>query len=216
MIRILKRVGCIFFLALSVHGFADLKSCCFKKQTNQIASEPNKFQPLLEIRGGYFFFSASKMRKIYNKGGGAVGLSGSCPVWKWLQIYGSAEYMERHGKSLGGHQKAKIWEVPISLGLKPVISICQKVQFYLTLGPRYFFVHTHANSSYVNKTLNRNGLGGFANMGFNFFPCRHLLLDVFGEYSYKRIHFHPSKHNTYGQAVQIGGFTFGAGIGYAF
>jgi hypothetical protein len=64
--------------------------------------------------------------------------------------------------------------------------------------------------------MSQNGLGGFVNMGFNFFPCRHLLVDVFGEYSYNRMHFHSSKTNSYGESAQVGGFAFGAGLGYAF
>src|SRR5688572_19839282 len=176
----------------------------------------NVVHPTLEVKGAYFFFSDSKMRKIFNHGGGDVQLSASYPIWKWLQIYGSVEYMQRHGKSLSDHQKTSIWEIPLSLGLKPVIKISPTTHYYITLGPRYFFVHTHANSSFVDKTYNENGCGGFANMGFNFFPYRHLLVDVFAEYSYKRMHFHSHKQNTYGQTVQIGGFAFGAGLGYAF
>jgi hypothetical protein len=64
--------------------------------------------------------------------------------------------------------------------------------------------------------MNKNGFGGFANMGFNFFPCKNLFIDVFGEYSYGRMHFHSSKTNSYGQTAQVGGFTFGAGLGYVF
>lgn len=214
MIRINKAIF-LMIAALSVHGFAD-------KQNKPPQKKPQRcirvegIKPLLEVKGAYFFFSDSKMRKIFNKGGGDVQLSASYPIWKWLQIYGSVEYMQRHGKSLGGHQKTSLWEVPLSLGLKPVIKISPAVHYYLTLGPRYFFVHTHANSSYVDKTLHENGCGGFANMGFNFFPVRHLVVDVFGEYSYKRMHFHSHKHNVYGEKVQIGGFAFGAGLGYAF
>lgn len=175
-----------------------------------------KVQPLLEIKGGYFFFSDDKMREIFDQGGLDVQLSGSYPLWKWLQIYGSIEYLERHGKSLNDRQKTRIWEVPLSLGLKPVISICPKVQYYFTLGPRYFFVHVHSDSKFVDKSIDENGLGGFVNTGFHFFPMRHLLVDIFGEYSFKRMRFHPSKTHVYGNKIEIGGFTFGLGLGYAF
>lgn len=173
-------------------------------------------KPMLELKVGYFFFSDSKMQKIYNHGGADVEISGSIPLWKWLQIYGSVEYLSRHGKSLNDHQKTSIWEIPLSLGLKPVICICSKVQYYFTLGPRYFFVHQHNNSSFVDKTITKNGLGGFVNTGFNFFPCCHLLIDVFGEYSFKKMSFHTSKLNVYGEKIQVGGFVFGIGLGYVF
>lgn len=170
----------------------------------------------VEAKAGYFFFSDSKMRKIYDKGGLDVQLSGSCPIWKWIQIYGSVEYFKRHGHSLNAHQRTSIWGIPLSLGLKPVIKICPQVRYYFTLGPRYFFVYQHNQSFQVDKHAHSSGLGGFVNMGFNFFPIRNLFLDIFGEYSYKRMHFHSSKSNVYSNAFQIGGFTFGGGIGYAF
>jgi hypothetical protein len=180
------------------------------------SSSHSKVQPVLEVKGGYFFFSDAKMRKIYNKGGLDLQISGSYPIWRWLQIYGSVEYLERHGRSLHGHQKTSIWEIPVSLGLKPVITICPKVQYYFTLGPRYFFVHQHNDSSYVNRNIGRSGIGGFVNTGFAFFPLHHLLVDVFGEYSYERVHVHSSKTNVYGRNIQVGGFSFGVGLGYAF
>jgi len=194
----------------------DQSSSLHAEPSNSSSSKVNKVQPMLEIKSGYFFFSDAKMRKVYDEGGLDVQISGSYPIWRWLQIYGSVEYLTRHGRSLGGHQKARIWEVPLSLGLKPVITISPKVQYYLTLGPRYFFIHAHHNSPYVDREINPHGLGGFVNTGFNFFPFHHLFVDIFGEYSYKRVHFHPSKHHVHGRGIQVGGFAFGAGLGYAF
>ena len=173
-------------------------------------------KPLLEVKGGYFLFSDSKMRKIYDRGGIDVQLSTSCPIWKWLQMYASIEYMQIEGRTLGGHEKTKIWEVPLSLGLQPVAVISPTVHYYLTIGPRYFFVHQHNYSHYLSKNVGNNGLGGFVNTGFYFFPCKHLLLDVFGEYSYKRMHFHSHKSHVYGEKTQVGGFVFGLGIGCVF
>jgi len=180
------------------------------------ACEQTKYPPLLEFKAGYFFFSSSKLRKIYPSGGIDLQLTGTYPIWKWLQIYGSVEYLTRHGKILQGGQSTKIWQLPINLGLQPVVVICPKVHYYLTLGPRYFFVHQHNHSPYLDKVVVHNGVGGFVNTGFHFFPIRHLVVDVFGEYSYKRMHFHAHKTNVDGQTVQVGGFSFGAGLGYAF
>jgi len=170
----------------------------------------------LEAKAGYFFFTDAKMREIYDKGGWDVQLSGACPVWKWLEVYGSVEYLEKHGKSLGGHQNTSIWEIPISVGLRPVIAICQNLQYYFTLGPRYFFVYQHNSSSYVSHNVNNNGLGLFVNTGFNCIVWRHLLVDFFGEYSYKQMRFYAQKSDEYGKTVDLGGFAFGGGLGYAF
>jgi hypothetical protein len=173
-------------------------------------------KPILEAKAGYFFFSDSKMRKVYNDGGIDLQISGSYPIWNWLQLYGSVEYLEKHGRSLGGRQKTRIWAVPLSLGLQPVITINSTVDYYFTLGPRYFFVHAHNDSSVLDRHKSQNGLGGFINTGFHFFPWNNLVIDIFGEYSYKRMHFHTSKRNVFTRSVQVGGFAFGAGLGYAF
>jgi len=175
-----------------------------------------KVQPTLEVKNGYFFFTDSKMRKVYDQGGWDLQLSGSYPIWRWLQVYGSVEYLQRHGKSLKGHQKTSIWEVPLSLGLKSVITIRSEVQYYITLGPRYVFVHQHNDSSYVDKNVSNSGIGGFVNTGFNFILRRHFLIDVFGEYSFAKIRFHPDKKQVQGRSVQVDGLTFGLGLGYAF
>ena len=171
---------------------------------------------VVEAKVGYFFFSDPKMRKVYNSGGIDVQLSGSFTVWEWLQIYGSVEYLEKHGSSLNGHQKIRIWEVPLSLGFKPVFKVSSKIDYYFAIGPRYFFVRQHNHSKFVSSHISNSGLGGFVNTGFNFFPCEHLAIDVFGEYSYKRMSFNSSTRYSYGRTTQIGGFTFGVGLGYAF
>jgi len=209
----------VTFLAAKGFSESGIISSDEKKQispTVRCCGTINSAKPILELKGGYFFFSGHKMRKIYDHGGYDVQINSSIPLCKWLQIYGSVEYLTLHGRSLNGNQKTSIWEIPLSLGLQPMISICSKVQYYFTLGPRYFFAYQHNRSSYVDKTISENGLGGFANMGFHFFPCHHFFIDIFGEYSFKRMSFHTSKSNVYGEKTQIGGFTVGAGLGYSF
>lgn len=176
-----------------------------------------KAQPVIELKTGYFFFATSKMRKIYNRGGLDLQLSGTFPIWQWLQGYLSVEYLQRHGKILNSNQKTSLWQIPVSVGLRPVMALSSEVRYYFTLGPRYFYIHQHNNSSVVNQNIARSGVGGFANTGFYFFPLQHLVIDVFGEYSYERISIHPySANNVYGESTQVGGFSFGLGAGYAF
>lgn len=172
--------------------------------------------PTLEAKVGYFIFADSKMRKIYKHGGVDVQLSTSYPVHKYLQLYLSAEFLEKHGRSLNSHQKTSIWQVPLSFGLKPVVPMSSCTQWYFTLGPRYVFLHLHNDSSFVDRNINHSRLGGFVNTGFNFFPLRHFLIDIFGEYSYVKMNVHPSKANVIGKNTQVGGYVFGLGLGYVF
>jgi len=180
------------------HGKA--APCCFS-------------QPLLEVKMGYFFFSNSKMRDVYDRGGLDIQMCASYPLWnltsRWiLNGYGALEYFHQLGNSINGDQKTSLWSVPVNIGLKPVYAINANTHYYFATGPRYFYLHQHNDSSYVYKNKSRNGLGFFVNTGFNYALCGHLVLDIFGEYSYGKMHFHGENTLVYTRNIQIGGFTF--------
>jgi opacity protein-like surface antigen len=178
-------------------------------------------QPFLEIKTGYFFFANSKMRKIYDKGGLDIQLSASYPLWnptgRWtLNAYSAVEYVYRSGRSLNGGQQTALWLVPLNIGLKPVYAINAQMHYYFAIGPRYFYIHQHNHSSYIYKNKSRNGLGLFVNMGFNYLLSDHVVIDIFGEYSYAKMHFHSGQPHVYTRSIQVGGFTIGGGLGYKF
>jgi len=188
--------------------------CCKELKPKPVAISMQ--HPLIEAKAGYFFFTDSTMRHVYDKGGFDLQLCGSYPIYKVLHVYGSVEWFEKSGHSLSGHQRTSIWEVPLSLGLRSVFPIATHIEYYLTIGPRYFFVHAHNHSHDVPKNMHADGCGGFANTGFLCIIGKHFTIDFFGEYSYKRLHFHSKKSETQGHTVQVGGLTFGGGLGYSF
>lgn len=194
--------------------FADVN--CVVEETCQVECCAPEQQALVEVKAGYFFFTDHKMREIFNHGGFDGQLSVSIPLFWMIHLYAAGEYLEKSGHSRGGHQSTRIWEIPVSLGLRGVWRFCNDFSAYLTLGPRYFLVHVHNLSHFVPKSLHQHGCGGFANAGLLYTLCDHFTFDVFGEYSYKRLHFHSHKPNTQGHTVQVGGLTFGGGIGYSF
>lgn len=178
-------------------------------------------QPLFEVKAGYFFFSNSKMRKVYDKGGLDIQLCSSYPLWNlasgWsFQAYGAVEYFHQSGKSMNDHQKTSLWSVPVNIGLKSVYAINANIQYYFGVGPRYFYIHQHNRSSYVYKNRSQNGLGCFVNTGFNYILCNHFVIDIFGEYSYAKMRLHGGNSCVYTRNIQVGGFTFGGGLGYVF
>lgn len=180
---------------------------------------PN-FNPLLEVKTGYFFFSSSKLRKIYNNGGWDVQLCTAYPLWhlncRWaIEAYGAVEYFQRSGKSINGDQKTSLWSVPVNIGLKTLYAINSNMQYYFTFGPRYSYIHQHNHSSYVYKNQSRNGFGFFVNIGFHYILCDHFVIDIFEEYSYTNIHFNE-RFRVYTRNIQSGGFTCGGGLGYQF
>lgn len=203
----------IFIILISAFGFPINAK---EDSPKQNAPRSDTVQPVIEIKTGYFFFASSSMRKIYNQGGLDVQLSGSYPIYRWLQIYGSVEALEKHGHAKGSQAKTWLWEIPLSLGLRPVATITSGVRYYFTFGPRYNIVRTGTDSTHVKKHANSGGPGLFVNTGFDFTLWQHFLMDLFGEYSYVPVTFSSSSKNVYGNRVQMGGFTFGGGFGYAF
>ncbi len=220
MINPFSKLKIFFLLLLAISSAisATQRSC---SKLTQETTPCCFFQPLFEVKTGYFFFSNSKMRKVYDRGGLDIQLCASYPLWnltsRWtLNAYGAVEYFHRSGKSINGDQKTSLWSVPINIGLKPVYAINANRQYYFAIGPRYFYIHQHNRSSYVYKDKSKNDLGFFVNTGFNYVLCDHLVIDIFGEYSYAKVHFHGGKSRVYTKSIQIGGFTFGGGIGYEF
>lgn len=208
MIHFLLKFKIFFLLVLAFSSTLSATSTCFS-------------QPLLEVKTGYFFFSDSRMRKIYDKGGIDVQLCASYPFWNlnrgWtLNAYGAVEYLQRSGRSINDHQKTSLWAVPFRAGLKPAYAINANTQYYCGIGPRYFFLNQHNNSNYVDKNISKSTLGFFVNTGFNHRLYDRLVIDIFGEYSYAKIHFHSESFNVYTRDIQVGGFTFGGGLGYEF
>jgi hypothetical protein len=192
--------------------------CCLPWALQASESAPSS----VEAKAGYFFFTSSNMRHVYDNGGADVQVSGAWGFSHWLRLYGSVEYLQKSGHSLNGHQRSSIWELPLSLGLQPFVSLYSRpcshknVSGYFTLGPRYFYAHIHNHSDYVDHSMNQNGLGGFANLGLLFSFNPHFVADLFGEYSYCKLHFHSSHYAAQGHSVDIGGLTFGGGLGYVF
>lgn len=171
-------------------------------------------KPYIDAKAGYFFFSSSDMSDVYDHGGIDVQISGAYPLVPFLRIYGSAEYLRKSGHSTVSHDSTTFWAVPFSLGLQPTIGFGSVVSWYATLGPRYFLTRVSSDTSYIPKHIHSNGFGAFVNTGLLFTFCRHLALDIFGEYSYARLPYQIS--STQRQTSQVGGFTIGGGLGYVF
>ena len=179
--------------------------------------EKSKNKTSLEIKPGYFTFASSTMRKIYNEGGADVQFSASIPIIDHLKGYISVEYNERQGFSLQDHQRTRIWQVPVSLGLKPYWKIASFLEYYFTVGPRVFALRQTNDSSYVPKHIWDGGIGAFANTGFNFLFCEgKFFIDLVGEYSYEKIHHHFRNQRVFGSSRQVGGYSGQIGVGFNF
>jgi hypothetical protein len=169
---------------------------------------------LNEFKMGYFRFENKELRHVYDKGVLDLQLTSSFRFWKPLYAYFAIEYINAEGRTIGGHKKTKIRIVPLSLGVQYIQPVTCDFKYYLTIGPRYFFFHQHNYSSGLQPIVNKNGCGGFINTGFMYYLSNHIIIDFFGEYSYKMMHFKSHRTLVEGNSFQVGGLTLGAGLGY--
>lgn len=169
----------------------------------------------LEIKPGYFFFSAQPMHQIYDHGGFQVQASASIPVYDHLDFYGSVGFREAWGHALDSGQSTKIMVIPVDIGLKPVFNFGKRCSYFFAVGPRYFCFDQENNSSYVDSIINSAGIGCFVNTGLNVQLADNFLLGFFGEYSYENKIIDSNTPNVYsGGNIQLGGFVFGMSFGY--
>ncbi len=213
--KLIQKSGrfCSFLMFLAC--FSNLKAHAEDELKGKESHKPPAY---IDVKTGYFFFADLPMRNLYKEGGIDVQISGAYPLIPYLNIYGSVEYLEKSGRSRNGNERTSIWEVPLSIGLQPNFLISSKLdlRYYFTLGPRYIFAYVHNCSHYVPRHMHSKGLGLFVNTGFIFNVYHGLTIDIFGEYSYKRLRFSSHKPFTQGHTVNVGGALLGLGIGYSF
>ncbi len=169
----------------------------------------------VEAKFSYFYFSSEELRKVYDQGGINYEVATCIPVWRGFHLWGAVDYFYKEGRSLEGDEKTNIRIIPLTLGLKYIYHT-NKFGFYGGVGPRYFFVRTKNDSDFVDSKTSVSGLGGVAEAGVLYSLSKHWLLDLFGSYSFKRLHPHTSHSTVQTHAEQVGGWNIGGGLGYKF
>jgi outer membrane protein W len=165
---------------------------------------------ILEARASYFYPTAKEFPVYY---GNDVWLQG-------LDVWAAVDYFHKTGRTTGLHDKTSIRIVPITLGLKyffPALGTKIQVNFYIASGMKYFFVHTHTDSSFLKKNVNKSGMGGVFEAGFTTTFVKHLVLDVFAAYSLKTLSAPSiSKPVVETTSFNISNLNVGLGLGYKF
>jgi hypothetical protein len=173
--------------------------------------------PWLELKPSYFFFAGSAMHDIYDHGGFQMQGSASGPLCNYLDLYGSIGYRKAWGNALNTCEKTNLTVLPVDIGLKPIFNFWQHCYYFFAIGPRYFYFRQRNHSPYVDCIIKGSGIGLFVNTGFNLLLADHLLLGIFGEYSYEKKKICPKRPQVFSSgSVQIGGFACGVSLGYAF
>lgn len=168
----------------------------------------------LEGKAGYFRPTGEKFEEIYG-GGGIYGAELTCQLWKPLYLFGSADYFEKEGKSIGdGERKpTTIMIVPLAIGLKYLFRF-ENVDFYLGAAPTFTYIHFEDDSRFVIRKSAKWGYGAIAKAGALFNFKKHFFLDLFGDYSYLNARFHNTKDGEVIRPhIDLSSWSIGAGLG---
>lgn len=179
--------------------------------------QASDLKPWFEIKPSYFFFTSSAMKNIYQHGGFEIQGSGSFPIGKYFDFYGSVGCRRANGHALNTGEKTNLTVVPIDVGLKSVFNFNERAYYFFAMGPRFFYLKQHNYSSYVDQHVKNFKTGLFINTGFNWLFKTGLVLGIFGEYSYEKSTSYPSVTNVFSPgSVQLGGLAFGFSLGGIF
>lgn len=162
-----------------------------------------------ELRAAYLYPSGSRFREVYNDG----GLEGQFEVARRLYDrwhgWGNITYFQRAGRSTETKERTRINIVPLSVGFKYELRCYDLVHPYVGFGGCYSFVTVHDHTE-GKKHFNRQNFGFVAKSGLIVNFTAAVIGDFFVDYMHQRI------RNYHRHYVDVGGFKFGAGIGYRF
>ncbi len=182
-----------------------------------LEQKPFDLSAWLEFKPSYFFFVAEPMHAIYRHGGFQLQASTSVPMHRFVDFYASVGYRQAWGHALNTKEDTTIKVVPVDLGLKFIETFRDSWFYFLTIGPRGFYVQQKNKTETVDAKASGGFVGFFTNFGCNKEFDNGCLLGLFAEYSYEKKAICPTMDNVYSNGpVQIGGIALGFSAGYAF
>ena len=191
-----------------------------KITTNNKAKNPQQepYSPYMEVefKVGYFRPTSSVLRDIYS-GGAIYAFEYDVTVWKGLTVFTEGDYFVKHGRSIGESNKTKLQIGGYSFGLQYDFSIVSWLDFYVGLGPKFFFFRSTDHNPNVRKYTSKNDVGVIGKAGFYWLIPKNFYIDTFVEYSYCRMHFKAEKNKpVIPFNLDVGGLSAGGGVGYRF
>ena len=168
---------------------------------------------------GYFHPFSKSLRRVISGGVNYQLLT----TYKWNQNFGlflGADYFHKNGRSTGSHSGTSLNIVPITIGIKGSIDICNfcdesGLQAYFLLGPRWYYVNSKNSPNYMPRHNYAHGFGGMGGVGIAYL-YRNFLFNLVVNFSFGNVSTHTSKKHIHTPNTQVGGIFAGGGIGYSF
>ena len=130
-------------------------------------------------------------------------------------MFVSAGYMHKHGRSLGSHNHTHMIYFPFTAGMRYYMPVWSDLDYYVGAAVLVGYVRMHDRSRYFRRQKSSKGAGGGgATTGFRWNFTRDFFVDIFGDYQYQKFCFEHARHNIKRHDLNMSGFRAGIGIGF--
>jgi len=180
--------------------------------------EPEK-KWYFEVKPAYYYLTDNTMRAFFDQGGFTGRVELGYKVWKPLYVWLDGGYFQKSGHAIGGSEKINMKLATITLGLKGIYFVHDRIALYAGVGPRIFMLMMHNDSPYVRGDDNAIGIGGGFDGGFKFFPFPkwdNIFFDVFVDYSLKNLKIAEDEISSTDSDIDVSGVSAGIGLGIRF
>lgn len=167
-----------------------------------------------ELKVSYFRFQSNELRRVYGSGAPFIQGEINYNVTNQVLVFGDVGYLWKNSNSRDFHGRTRIEIFPWTLGAKWFYPF-NFGSVYLGGGFRTSTVSIHNHCRDVDSNSHRTELGGVFNGGAN--VCwQRFVFNPFVEYNFNRMRLRGRRENVVSHHLDIGGFAFGAGLGYAY
>lgn len=163
---------------------------------------------------------SDELREIYGDTWPNYQLELNYPLWRCFYGWGSISYIQKHGRSLCIRQPTEIRIAPGTLGIKIFSSSFNllptwndQLDFYLSVGARYFSLEIKNDSNFVSRGVSKRGWGSAFTGGVLFRLSKRWVFDTFVDLSFKRMDFTQATPYIQRYNIEVGGVTAGIGLG---
>lgn len=190
-----------------------------KQSTDEVKCVKGKDTYFLLYRMGYFHPFDGVFRKIYHPGI-SYQVEFDALFFQKMLFFSNLDYFPRSGHSIrsqGAGDTTELRLAGFSAGLGYYQPFGYKFAWYVGIGPKIFYLDMHDKAPFVFRHVQEFVFGFQAKTGFRREFTRHIIGDVFVDYSYGYLHykFNPSELITR-YSINIGGLAAGGAIGFSF
>jgi hypothetical protein len=172
-----------------------------------------------EFKSAAFLPTDSCMKNIYGRAAGMYGpevtiqLSNDHEHW---YAFAGADFLTKKGHSIGLCQPTKMYMIPLSVGVKYLMSWCH-ADWYIGLGFQAVYLKTVNCLLNGLQTTSNWGFGGIAQTGAFIHLPRHFFIDPFVSYNFAKVSSPVCTGSCIkGSSAKLNGVALGLGIGYQF